>query len=320
MSTIAPPKTAFDALPERGSEPTPLVPDAASWQAMTPAQREAAMWEIIDGMPLSETMSEGMRHTNAKMAVVDRLRRFYKSSNRGILIAPELAVLYPGERSFVPDVLAVRDVDLHNRDAWIVMDEGRGPDFILEIRNKGRRAKDYVRNVAWFARLGIREYFVHDCRREELAGYRLPSPDAQRYEPIIPQAGRYRSEVLELDLSAADGGLRFFFANSEISDVDAELVWLSRLVADREARLEEETRRAAAETERAAAETERSATLTELLKSTIRSLLAARGVALDAAAAARLDAVSDPDALGHLVARAATATEADALFIETSPA
>lgn len=165
------------------------------------------MWAVIDGMPPSETMSEGMPHSDTKMAVVDRLRRFFRNSNRGILIAAELAVLYPGEHSFVPDILAVRDTELRRRNAWIVMDEGQGPDLILEIRNKGRRAEDYVRNVSWFARLGIPEYFVYDCLRGEIAAYRLPTKTAARHEPIIPQGGRYHSEVLDLDLSVADAAL-----------------------------------------------------------------------------------------------------------------
>lgn len=300
MSTSTPPKSALEQLPERGSEPTPLVPDAEAWRAMTPAQREAAMWAVIDGMPLSETMSEGMPHSDTKMAVVDRLRRFFRNSNRGILIAAELAVMYPGERSFVPDILAVRDTELRSRNAWIVMDEGQGPDLILEIRNKGRRAKDYVRNVAWFARLGIQEYFVYDCLRGEIAAYRLPTKAATRYEPIIPQRGRHHSEVLDLDLSVADAALRFFYAGAEITDVDAELVWLSRVVAEREARLEEETRRASA--------------LAGALRDAIRALLASRGVPLDAGTEAGIEAVSEAAELGRLLARAGVVTEAAALF------
>lgn len=189
LSTQGTPKSPLDALPERGSEPTPLVPDAATWQAMTPAEREAAMWAVIDGMPLSETMSEGMRHMDAKMAVVERLRRDYRHGRQPVLIAAGLVVMYPAERSFVPDILAVRDVELHDRDAWILMEEGRGPDLVLEIRNKGRRAKDYVRNVERFARLGIQEYFVSTVGGRRSQGTGSPGRAPPATSPSSPNAG-----------------------------------------------------------------------------------------------------------------------------------
>lgn len=307
MSTRDPKASAQDLLPERFSAPTPMVPDEATWRTMTPEQREAKVWEIIDGMPFEETMSEGTPHSSAKASAVERLKRFFRHRNRGVFVAPELAVLYPGERSFVPDVLAVCDVELKDRNAWIVMDEGRGPDFILEIRNKGKRAKDYKRNVATFARLGIPEYFVYDCIRRDLAGYRLEPEGGRTYGPIIPQGGRYTCRALELDLAVADGQLRFFHAGAELPDADMEVTWLTRMVAEREARLEEESRRAAVEAERAAR-------AVEPLRAAILAVLSARGLEPDAEVRARLSAISDPDQLAGLVTRAATATHPSDLF------
>ena len=46
---------------------------------------------------------------------------------------PERAVFYPGENSFTPDVLAVVDVSLHKRDCWMVSQEERGLDVIIEF-------------------------------------------------------------------------------------------------------------------------------------------------------------------------------------------
>ncbi len=43
-------------------------------------------------------------------------------------------------------------------------------------------------NVERYARLGIPEYFVYDRKRQDLRGYRLPSPEARRYQRIVPQA------------------------------------------------------------------------------------------------------------------------------------
>jgi Uma2 family endonuclease len=302
--------SALYALPERFSEPTPVAPDEATWRALTPAQREEKVWELIDALPLTEVMSEGTPHSDAKMTVVASLRRFFGQRQRGMFIAPELMVMYPGEPTFVPDVLAVRDVELKPRNSWIVLDEGRGPDFILEIRNKGRRAKDYRRNVDRFARHGIREYFVYEVIRQELAGFRLEGDDApanRRYVPIIPQGGRYRSEVLELDLVVLDERLRFFYSGAEVPDADAEMTMLTRMVEERSARLEETERRATAEAERA------DATLASL-RSALRGVLTARGLSPSPGTLARIEATTDGARLAALLPRAATATDADALF------
>lgn len=310
-----------DPLPERFSEPTPIAPDEATWLAMTPAQREEKVWELIDALPLTEVMSEGTPHSDAKMTVVMSLRRFFGQRQRGMFIAPELMVMYPGAPTFVPDVLAVRDVELKPRNSWIVLDEGRGPDFILEIRNKGRRAKDYRRNVDRFARHGIKEYFVFEVIRQELAGFRLEADDApanRRYVPIIPQGGRYRSEVLELDLVVLDERLRFFYSGAEVPDADAEVTMLTRMVEERSARLEEAERRAAAEAERASAEAERAAAEAEAalasLRTALRGILAVRGLEPSPATLARIEATTDGARLAALLPRAATTTDADALF------
>jgi Uma2 family endonuclease len=328
MAESNPKPMAHFELPERFSEPTPIAPDEATWRALTPAQREAKVWELIDALPLTEVMSEGTPHSDAKMTVVSSLRRFFGQRRRGLFIAPELMVAYPGEPTFVPDVLAVRDVELRHRTSWMVVDEGRGPDFILEIRNKGSRAKDYRRNVERFARHGIPEYFVYDVIRQELAGHRLDprpegasSPAQRRYVPIIPQGGRFHSDVLELDLVVLDGRLRFFYSGAEVPDVDAEVTMLTRMVEESSARLEASERLAAAEAERAAAEAERAAAEAEradaalaALRTALRGVLAARGLTPSAATLARIEATTDAAHLAALLPRAATLPDADALF------
>ena len=343
MSDSTPTKSpVLDALPERFSEPTPIAPDAATWGALTPAQKEEKLWEIIDALPFSEVMSEGTPHSDAKMAVIESLRRFYGHRRRSVFIAPELTVMYPGERTFVPDVLVVCDVELKPRNAWVVLDEGRGPDLILEIRNKGRRAKDYRLNVDRFARLGIREYFVYDVLRQEVAGFHLESPDTQRYVPIMPQGGRYRAEVLDLDLAIVDGRLRFYFSGAELPDAATEVDFLTRMVEDRSNRLEDaerraqieaeraetetvraqaetvraqaESERAQIESERAQAESERADRALAALRAAIRALFVSRGWTLSETATARLEETVDPDVLAMLLARAATASKEGGLF------
>jgi len=68
-------------------------------------------------------------------------------------VADELAVVYPGEPVFSPGWLAVLDVpqpdpDEDERMAWVVADEGKGPDLILEVPHQGNRDKDLVNKYA----------------------------------------------------------------------------------------------------------------------------------------------------------------------------
>ncbi len=95
-------------------------------------------------------------------------------------------------------MLAVLDVETHDRDRWVVADEGKGLDFVLEIHVRGDRAKDHERNVRWYAELGIPEYFLFDRRRGRLLGWRLTQPGASSYEPILAQRGQLESRVLGL--------------------------------------------------------------------------------------------------------------------------
>jgi Uma2 family endonuclease len=292
-----PPNKGGTVLPERYSAPTPLVPDAETWRGMTPEQRTAKIFDILDAMPIEEFMSEGTEHSDAKRAAVGVLRRFFAHGRRAGFVAPELAVLYPGERSFVPDLVVVLDVEVRHRLAWVVMDEGRGPDFVLEIRNKGRRAKDYTRNVPWFARLGIPEYFIYEIQRREIAGFRLADPEATTYTPIIPQAGRYASQILELDLAVVDGRLRFYTSGAELPDARTEVELLGRMVADRAAAIEAAEARATA--------------AVGALREAIATLLTARGLPVSPTLSARLAEVDDVGELTAALRRAATVATAD---------
>lgn len=111
---------------------------------------------------------------------------------------------------FCPDVLAVRDVESYPRDKWVVSAEGKGLELILEVHVLGDRAKDFETNVKRYARLGVPEYFAFDRNRMRLAGWRLPDPEARSYVPIVPQAGRFASAILGLELALEQDRIRFY--------------------------------------------------------------------------------------------------------------
>src|SRR4029453_18068084 len=97
---------------------------------------------------------------NAMANARSTLSRWYRKHGRRVYVSGNLPVYYPNERMFSPDVIAVTEVEPHERPSWIVSNEGgRGLDFAMEIVVSGRRRKDLKDNVERYARLGISEYF-----------------------------------------------------------------------------------------------------------------------------------------------------------------
>jgi Putative restriction endonuclease len=152
-----------------------------------------------------------------KMGIALDLDAHFRRTGRQVYIGSNLAVLYPGETVIVPDVLAVVDCDPdYEPERWVVLDEKRGIDLVIEVRNLGKKHKDLVENVRDYARVRIPEYFSYDCRSGALRGWRLADPKAQSYVPIVPQGGYLRSQVLGLDLAVVHNRLRFFSNESMI--------------------------------------------------------------------------------------------------------
>ncbi len=248
--------------------PIPVGPSLEAWAAMSPEAREAFLVRVLDALSdPRDAMSEGRPHKQAKVRAMDFLGLHFKAMGRVVYLAEEMAVVYPGEESFSPDVFAVCDVPQPEDDprlAWVVADEGRGPDVVLEVLHHGDRQKDLVRNVERYARLGIPEYFVYDRAHQRIRGWALPGPDARRYQAIIPQAGRYPSRILGVDLAVQDGRLSFFQGMAELFGRDNLIERLgsmmssleSKAAAD-EARAEQEAARAEQEAARAEQEAAR---------------------------------------------------------------
>jgi Uma2 family endonuclease len=252
----------------------PRAPAQEDWDRMTPEERERVVAALPSEFSLDLMPPEGDPHRKAKSKAVEALDGFFQRIGRKIYLSSELGVFYPGERCFAPDVLAVLDVEPGDRTQWVVSKEGKGLDLVIEVHYAGNDEKDYEVNVERYARLGIGEYFIFDRARLGLHGYRLAprEPGRQRkaraYRPILPQEGRYTSQVLGLDLMVEGSKLRFFHGTAALPEAD-ELItklgsMLNDVIASKEAaeqRADAEAKRADAEAKRADAEAKRAATL-----------------------------------------------------------
>src|SRR5690349_18040884 len=160
-------------------------------------------------MPLDLHPPEGDHHRKPKERARDALDEFFRKIGRRVYVSSELVTYYPGEPRFCPDILAVLDVEPHERSSWIVSNEGKGLDLVVEVHVAGSPAKDFETNVVRYAHLGIPEYFVFDRPAARIIGHRLRR-GAAVYERILPQAGKFFSDVLGLELTVDRGMLRFY--------------------------------------------------------------------------------------------------------------
>jgi Uma2 family endonuclease len=231
---------------------------------MSEAERRRVVAMLPAEVPMELMPPEGDAHWQAKTDARLTLGSFFQRIGRKIYVSSELGVYYPAEPRFAPDVLAVLDVEPHQRTSWVVQVEGKGLDFVLEVHVAGDASKDFETNVERYARLGIREYFIFDRGRMRLLGHRLPGAQTSSarppaYQRLVPQGGRFESQVLGLDLALDGSKLRFYYGAAVLPEAD-ELIGQLGAMLDNVMLHKEEAERAKEEAERAVEEERRRAT------------------------------------------------------------
>ncbi len=292
----------------------PTVPTVEVWRAMTPDARMRFQVEVNTAVTAAaQLMSEGQPHKKAKSRTIDALGLHFKTIGRTIYLAEELSVLYPGEKAFAPDILAVLDVEQVEDDermSWVVADEGKGVDLVIEVLHKGNRDKDLVENVDRYAQVGISEYFIYDRLRQQVRGYRLPTPKAGRYQPIMPQLGHYRSGVLGLDLAVIGNTLRFLSGEATLP-ISADLIdRLQGMVANLETKADE----AQAQIEQAQAQRDQAI---DGFRDALLVILDVRGISCSDDARARIQSCHEPATLRRWMLKARTVSRMDEVFSES---
>jgi Uma2 family endonuclease len=120
------------------------------------------------------------------------------------------------EAVVAPDVFAVFGAPKHDRSTYLLWNEPKAPDFVLEITSRSTRSKDRGPKRGTYALLGVREYMQYDPTqdylRPPLQGFRLVG---ENYEPMpstaLPDGTLVLSSaVLGLNLRLENGVLRFF--------------------------------------------------------------------------------------------------------------
>jgi Uma2 family endonuclease len=160
--------------------------------------------------------------------------------------------------SVSPDVVLVRGIEKWDRPLYKLWEEGRPPDFVIEVTSNSTRREDLSKKKDLYERLGVSEYFLFDPTGDylnpRLQGYRL---EQGRFIRLAQEPdGALSSRITDLRLRPE--GLNLRLTDSRTGE---KLLWIAeegdaRQAAQREARQEAAERQAA---ERRALEAERKA-------------------------------------------------------------
>ena len=167
-----------------------------------------------DGKPLAENDAQ----LHAIHYAFGALRLYY-AARADVYVSADLLIYYEEGNprvSVAPDTFVVFGVEDRMRMNYKVWEEGKGPDFVLEVASANTWREDVERKPGVYARLGVKEYFLFDPRSEYLSprlqGYRLVDGVYERMSAVesIDRTLTLRSRVLGLELRAKFGGeMRF---------------------------------------------------------------------------------------------------------------
>ena len=107
-----------------------------------------------------------------------------------------------------PDVFVVLGVPRGERKSWVVWEQGKGPDLVVELLSASTSQYDKTLKKTLYARqVHVPEYYWYDpFNPEDFAGFAL---HGNSYQPLMSDArGRIHSPTLNLDLGRWPGTFR----------------------------------------------------------------------------------------------------------------
>jgi Uma2 family endonuclease len=181
-------------------------------QTMATASSAALPWKngypTSDGKPMAETDW----HRDLMIVLIQTLKIWY-TARRRVYVSGNLLSFYEegNRRRYVsPDVFVVKGIAGHDRPNYLLWQEGKGPDVVIELTSSSTRREDVETKYRLYQdTLRVKEYFLFDplgdYLQPPLQGYRLRGG---QYRPIHGVAGRLPSQVLGLHLERHGRDLR----------------------------------------------------------------------------------------------------------------
>lgn len=157
-------------------------------------------------------MAETDWHRDLMIALIQTLKIWY-AARRRVYVSGNLLLFYEEgnrRRHVSPDVFVVKGIAGHDRPNYLLWQEGKGPDLVIELTSSSTRREDVEGKYRLYQdTLRVKEYFLFDplgdYLQPPLQGHRLRGG---RYRPIHGVAGRLPSQVLGLHLEGHGRDLR----------------------------------------------------------------------------------------------------------------
>jgi Uma2 family endonuclease len=161
-----------------------------------------------DGKPMAETDI----HRDDMVDLIQTLKDHFAAEPM-IYVSGNLLVFYEegnGRKHVSPDVFVVRGIRNKRRENYLIWEEGKAPDLVIELTSKSTKHEDQVKKKELYRDvLQVSEYFMFDPIKDylepSLQGFRLVDGE---YLPIEPVDGRLPSDVLGLHLERDGRELR----------------------------------------------------------------------------------------------------------------
>jgi Uma2 family endonuclease len=211
-----------------------------------------------DGIPM-----ESQFHVLQMLLLIETLTRFW-SDRQDFFVGGNMFIYFSQERirrsDFLgPDVFVVMDVPRRLRKSWIVWQEGKGPDCVIELLSESTATTDRTtKKRIYQSELRVPDYFWFDPETLEFQGFTLRNA---LYEPLLAdEEGALLVESLGLKLRRWRGAyqgleadwLRWTDLEGELlhtpeehaAEAAARAAQLEERAADAEARVQQERHRA----------------------------------------------------------------------------
>ncbi len=211
------------------TDPNPIieVPDPIYLTEWPPTQDELP---YDDGVPM-----ESWRH-KCQMDLLISVTQTWLQQRPDGFVSGNMFLYYSLEqarsRNFRgPDYFVVLGVPKGERKSWVIWEQGKGPDVVIELLSPSTAQDDKTSKKQLYEQIiRVPEYFWFDpFEPEDWAGFRLRG---DRYEPIeIDAEGRLPSEILGLYLVKWKGRfrdiettwIRWATSSGELVPTEAEL-------------------------------------------------------------------------------------------------
>ena len=195
------------------------------------APTETELYPETDGKP----MAVSDRHRRILTRILQILENHFAQSPE-VYVSGDILMYYMEgypQKVVSPDALVTFGIGQKLRLTYKVWEEGKVPDFVMELSSKSTYQNDLGEKMELYASLGIRDYVLYDAE-----GLYLPTPlmgftlvDG-RYVAMSPNAdGGIYSEVLGLEFRLRDTHLGIYNPVSE--------AWLQTPAEDAEVRAED---------------------------------------------------------------------------------